>query len=585
VLVPAITNGYVSPAHTNTAGHDYWLYYDGVSIQWGTDTFPGFDKLLIAFVHYGATDKFGCREPHGCAYPWPSHQEDHRKIGTYRQSGGSLSGYVLASTTAADRRPAVSACVIYDEDIPTTNGALAAGTYSQLYLTTSGITTSALGASDIIPLSGSNPYYNQFSSPNWVQTLMPANSVASVWLIAIPVASDATSQAYRFVWLQPQWITQAQNSSSGALATALANELQTTTASLNFGDLFASVPEYIAIERIVVQYTGGNWTIVNVSDLTGSRTNVVQSPGGIWLSSVTTDSTLTGSGTPASPLGVSSTIATDYGIAKIHQLSTDPDITIDANSQRIVYGQSIIEGNEVIYGQEIIYGNPEVPVDLTDLSISLGADGITHNYKYINVSTKSFTCTINILTNGIDGSSAGVPVISTFYDIYVARKLSDGVVHGTVFQRGNVVNFPNGYGAPKYIGTCVTRSDASYLIPMRWNGRHAEYVMDNSIITSWLVIASGNVGTTAGVFASIAGLAPTDAARYHVVGYAPSGYITDVFTNTLVGSRIGRAFGALSVNGWEAFWVNNNDSGIYWGSNNSGCWVAILGWEDNDVIL
>ncbi len=51
-LVSALTNGYVSTAHTNTTGHTYFYYYDGSGFAWSTDAFPGYDKLLIAKVIY-----------------------------------------------------------------------------------------------------------------------------------------------------------------------------------------------------------------------------------------------------------------------------------------------------------------------------------------------------------------------------------------------------------------------------------------------------------------------------------------------------------------------------------------------------
>ena len=42
---------------------------------------------------------------------------------------------------------------------------------------------------------------------------MPANSVATVWLVAIP-ATLGNSEQYRYVWVQPQRITQAVNASA-----------------------------------------------------------------------------------------------------------------------------------------------------------------------------------------------------------------------------------------------------------------------------------------------------------------------------------------------------------------------------------
>lgn len=309
LVVSALTSGWVSSAHTNTTGHIYFLYYDGSSFAWSTDAFPGFDKLLIAWVTYGASDKIGLRECHGMM-PWQCHLADHWSKGTYRLSGGTVAGITLSSTTAAERRPSVSDCLIYDEDLPTTNTALADnGPYTQFYLSSTGVETFAVDAADIVPLSAANPYYNSFSSPTWGQTLMPSNSVATVWLMAVPASADAASQKYRFLWVQPQWITQATNSSAGALATARAAEAARTPGELNLGTLTSVIPELILIQRLTIQYTGGNWTIEASSALTGTRYQQSGTPSGNFLQGVTASSPLTGTGTVADPLAIP--LATD----------------------------------------------------------------------------------------------------------------------------------------------------------------------------------------------------------------------------------------------------------------------------------
>ena len=339
VLIPAFTTGWVSAAHTNTTGHTYHLYYDG-AFKWSTDTFPDFAYLHLAYVHYGAVDKFACRECHGFMN-WQAHESIHDTVGARRDSGGTLGGYTLSSTTAAQRRPSVSECVIMDEDLQTTNAALADnGPYTQMYLAGAAVTTSALAATEIVPVSGSHPYYNSFSTPNWGQTLMPANSVATVWLIEMPAAASANSQAYRHTWIQPQWITQATSGSAVHMSAALASEIQRLPSELNLGDLFAVTPEFVPIAKIVIEYTGGNWDIVNVTDLTGSRYNLTGAPAGLFLSGVTPTAPLTGSGTVASPLSIPLATSAVSGYLGNSDWATFNGKLSDAPSDGNTYGRN-----------------------------------------------------------------------------------------------------------------------------------------------------------------------------------------------------------------------------------------------------
>ena len=110
-----------SPAHANTIDNNFFLYYNGSGLQFDTNQWQ-FDCVQIAFIQYYTGFKFALREPHGLMQ-WQSHKELHEVIGTYRQYGGDLSSYVLSSTTAANRRPDISACNIQDEDLLTLNAA------------------------------------------------------------------------------------------------------------------------------------------------------------------------------------------------------------------------------------------------------------------------------------------------------------------------------------------------------------------------------------------------------------------------------------------------------------------------------
>jgi hypothetical protein len=301
---PTFVNGWVSTAHPTTLDHTYILSYNGSAFVWTDNAFPGYDQVLIANIHYGTTDKFAFVESHGFM-PWQTHQELHETIGTYKRSGGTFptAQYTLLSTTVAHRRPDIDQTTIVDEDLATTLPALTSKSYTQLFLTGASVAEFTLGANDIIPLSTNNPYYNTFSTPNWGQTLMPANSCATVWIFALPVTASANSQAYRYLFVQPQWITQATNSSAGALTTAVNTESLRLPSELNLGTLTTIAPEMVCIGKIIIDFTT-NWRLRAVTVFTGTKYNLIGSPSGNYLSVVATDSTLTGNGTGASPLSV-----------------------------------------------------------------------------------------------------------------------------------------------------------------------------------------------------------------------------------------------------------------------------------------
>lgn len=303
VLVEALVSGWQSSAHDNNSNSSFFLYYNGTSFLWSENLFPGFSVLLIAAIKYRTDAKFGMRECHGLM-PWQCHQSDHYNIGTYRESGGDISGVNLLSTTAADRRPDISQCTLWDEDNPTISPALISKLYTQRFLGTAGAIQYTFNAADIVALSGNNPYYNSFSSPNYGQTLMPANSLMTVWLYAVPVTADAESQRIRFVMVQGQSVTVAQNSSPSALTTAYNLEAAKNPSELNLGDSALVAAEYVCIHKFIIQYTANNWTIRASTRITGSRAIQVNSPSGNYLSEVAVDGGLTGTGTTANPLRV-----------------------------------------------------------------------------------------------------------------------------------------------------------------------------------------------------------------------------------------------------------------------------------------
>ena len=344
VANPTFVSGWQSPPHTNSVGV-YFLYFDGTNFVWGS-SFPDFSVLQIAVVNYRAVAPFGSRECHGFM-PWESHKIDHYNIGTYRSAGGDITNVVPASTTADNRRPIISECTINDEDCTTVNTALTSKKYSQRYLSSADTINYTLQSNDILPLSTARPYYNSFTSPNFGQTLMPANSVMTVWLYEIPATADAASQEIRHVFVQGQSITQATSSSASALVTARNTEKLKTPLELNLGLPAVVAAEYVCIHKFIIQYTNNNWTITDSIAITGSRSNQVGSPAGNYLTAVTTDATLTGDGSVATPLAVTnpstgtntgdetqSTILTKIGYTPENVANKDTTVTLGTSDTK-----------------------------------------------------------------------------------------------------------------------------------------------------------------------------------------------------------------------------------------------------------
>lgn len=285
---------WTSSAHTASpvAGILY-LKYNDAGFSWSQSVWDFSDMQLSAIaVNYLSTPIFGIRENHGLM-GWQSHKELHSVIGTYKNSGADITGIVNNSTTAANRRPLVSAANVSDEDLTTIITALTAATYTQFTLSGAGATTIFnLGAAEMVPVLANNPYYNSFAGSIWGQTLFPNNGYGAIFLLGVPTTSDAGSQAYRYMWVQPQTVS-----------TTLATIQAVTPSSLNLGNLPTISNEYVFLTKIIIRYTGGNWVVTSVENLTGSRYNQVATPSGSYLSSVSVDGvTVFGDGTISNPL-------------------------------------------------------------------------------------------------------------------------------------------------------------------------------------------------------------------------------------------------------------------------------------------
>lgn len=260
-VIPALVSGYVSPAH-DSANNNYFLWYNGSTILWTTSPWD-FSAVPIAFVKKGAMTVC-LRETHGLMQ-WQSHKEAHETIGTYLKpsgGGGDIAGYTPNSTTATNRRPTIAATTLCDEDLESTLDALSTNAYTWMYLSSANTTNMSVDNTEIISLSGNQPYYNQWNGSAWVQTLFGNNNYAKIFVVAIPTSTDTTTKKYRYAFIQPQTVSNALSD-----ITAL------TPNTVSLGDFLSVIPEFTFIGEIVVQYTSSNWVIVSSAKITGTRFN------------------------------------------------------------------------------------------------------------------------------------------------------------------------------------------------------------------------------------------------------------------------------------------------------------------------
>ena len=419
--IAALVSGWVSDAHSASFG-EYFLVYDGTAFSWIALSALTFSHLHIAYVTYESADKICVRETHG-VMQWQSHKENHETIGTYKLSGGTLADYVLSSTTVADRRPSVSTTVVKDEDLPTTNASVAAdGPYTQFTLSSTDTVNYDTTALDIIPLSGNQPYFNEFTGGVWQQTLMTNSNYTSIWLVAVPCAADTDSQKYRYLWIQGQ-----DESLSLAAQTGL------SVADVTLGTFGNITPEFIFISQVIIRFIGANWQIEEVRLLEGTRLTQTSSPQGTGLSVVETDATLSGNGTVADPLSVVEPIEKKFLFTASAGQAIFPGLPTTPENPSFV--KAIRNGNDLLYGTDFTISGST----LTWLGVTLVAGEVINGYYAdaglvarigVSVKTASYTLTNNDGGTYVVGDSASalpitVPETSTesipagtFWDIY-----------------------------------------------------------------------------------------------------------------------------------------------------------------------
>jgi len=412
-VIPSLSAGWCSEPHALGVSGTQFLYYNGTDFIWSPVPWT-FDQLQIAAVFYDSKGiyQFTLRECHGIMQH-QVHQEFHINIGTYLIAGGDFVNYTINSTNAANRRPDISQIRIADEDLETTNLGLSTKNYMQFSLSGANADIIFTSANDVVGLTGNQPIVNTYSGGVWGSTPLANNAHAAIFVMTIPQASDTKSQAKRFVFVQPQ-------TSNASLLTIQA----LSPNDLNLGELSIQVPEYLFIGKIIVKYQGGNWTLISVEKISGSRANQSLIAGG-FLSTVSVGPSLSGNGTPASPIdlvnsktpGTYTKIISDhYGIVTSGGYISASDIPYGIDANKIYTG---IISNAEFSQLEGISANIQSQLNqLGQLAVS-GSGAGTSNYitKFITSSSMGNSTIIDdgttvLFTTPISATSISVGNVS-----------------------------------------------------------------------------------------------------------------------------------------------------------------------------
>lgn len=257
-------------AHTNTKG-EYWLgFKDSGAPEWDSTPFDLENVSPMAFAHYDPTAGvyFGLREAHGFMDA-ETHLELHEKMGTYRRSGGLLTAgtYTVQTSSDAAITPGTDSVVVADEDCYTSIAAVTQGSYTRLHFISGEPVFTAASALPL-PYTGNSPQYNPTGTS--LSTITTSNTYFNLYVVYMPVTSDAESQKYRALWLIGQ-------STYTSTSTAQAEDFR----SLNLGTFSDMAPEFIPFVQITFRFnTGYGGTTrtrieANPFYITGTRSSLV----------------------------------------------------------------------------------------------------------------------------------------------------------------------------------------------------------------------------------------------------------------------------------------------------------------------
>jgi hypothetical protein len=284
----------------------------------------------VIYVYWDTVlvDGFAVRETHGAAMDGTSHRELHETIGTYRVSGGTVSGITVYTPPSdvtnpllASINPDVAATVVADEDLRTTipaftqDGIVSYGKMRKQFVSNKWV----WDVSDVnAPYfqSGSVPQYNPSSGGDSLAIMINEDYVC-YYLFAVPAASGTRSQQLRYVWIPGQVKYSPATPLSVTTRTAARDSaLAETFTSLDLTGL--PFTEFCCIYKVVVRFLSTftnnvyRLRVEGIQNITGTKISSVN----IGAVTPTVHGTLTGRSVvaqhPDSAINTTSTTAGGY---------------------------------------------------------------------------------------------------------------------------------------------------------------------------------------------------------------------------------------------------------------------------------
>jgi hypothetical protein len=198
-VAASFTSPWTSPAHPDTPGI-WYLAHNGEEVAWQSTEWD-YSWLQIAAVYRGASDSFGIRKTHGYM-PWQTHEAFTRMQGVVLEAGGDItdSSYTIAPETPSDsdNQLSLDSTTLLNSDLSSTLSSLTGGdgAYTLAYFSSPGVLSFLTDQDNITPLTNSVASY----SDNGTLTETPSGAYVNVFVINVPVTSDANSQKYRYLF-------------------------------------------------------------------------------------------------------------------------------------------------------------------------------------------------------------------------------------------------------------------------------------------------------------------------------------------------------------------------------------------------
>jgi hypothetical protein len=202
-----LASPWTSIAHDVGDGLWFLSSTDGTNFTWATSPWSFSDIQVSVVLNLGAV-KFALREVHGLI-PWQTHLALHNRVGTYRDSGGTLDEATFAYATATDAAttPGFTEATVIDEDLSTVVPASPEGVYTTVRAAAGGSSTFEVAADFPFRVADpevANTYLLVNDPETGDETAAIDDRFYNVYDFLMPVASDSESQKYRRVMLQPQ---------------------------------------------------------------------------------------------------------------------------------------------------------------------------------------------------------------------------------------------------------------------------------------------------------------------------------------------------------------------------------------------